>query len=45
MGQGLKYTIKKDPEKGIYLVNEQKPQSLFEKKSDQTRKRGTIKWD
>lgn len=23
MGQGLKYTIKKDPEKGIYLVNEQ----------------------
>jgi len=25
--------------------NNQKPQSLFEKKSDQTRKRGTIKWD
>ena len=23
MGQGLKYTIKKDAEKGIYLVNEQ----------------------
>ena len=23
MGQGLKYTIKKDPTKGIYLVNEQ----------------------
>ena len=23
MGQGLKYTIKKDQEKGIYLVNEQ----------------------
>ena len=23
MGQGLKYTIKKDSEKGIYLVNEQ----------------------